>query len=159
MFSCVSEVLEIIVDLKNSAAGHDEISASLVKEISSFIVIPLTYICAKSMEQGIVPAGMKVAKIIPLFKSGDPSCFTTPISPYINFAFLEKLVYKRISSYLENQKILYEHQYGFRKKHSSYMALLQLVDQIYTARDNNEFASGTFLDLSKAFDTVNFNIL
>ena len=78
----VSEVLEIIVDLKNSTAGHDEISVSLVKEISSSILIPLTYICAKSMEQGIVPTGMKVAKIIPLFKSGYPSCFTNynPIS-------------------------------------------------------------------------------
>ena len=72
---------------------------------------------------------------------------------------LEKLVYNRMLQHLNKHNILYEHQYGFRKNHSTDMALLQLVEKVYTSFNNKEFALGIFLDLSKAFDTVDYTIL
>lgn len=157
-----AEITDIITELKNSAAGEDELSASLIKDIQSSIVKPLTSICEKSINQGIVPSGMKIAKIIPLYKSGDTSSFINyrPISVLPVFSkVLEKVIYKRMYSHLESQNIFYKHQYGFRKKHSSYMALMQLIDHVLTAKDKGEYSLGIFLDLSKAFDTVNYNIL
>ena len=55
--------------------------------------------------------------------------------------------------------ILYNHQYGFRKNHSTYMALLHLIDKVISALENNEYTCSIFLDFSKAFDTTNHNIL
>ena len=61
--------------------------------------------------------------------------------------------------HLQECNILYEHQYGLRKKYSTDMAMLELADRIHTAFNNNEYGLGIFLDLSKAFDTVNYDIL
>ena len=61
--------------------------------------------------------------------------------------------------HINTNNILHNHQYGFRKKHSAYMALLDLTDKISTALENKEYALGIFLDLSKAFDTVNYTVL
>ena len=72
---------------------------------------------------------------------------------------LEKAVYNRILKYLNKYDILFKHQFGFRKNHSTSFALLHLFDKISSAIDNKEHAIGIFLDLSKAFDTVNFNIM
>lgn len=156
------EINYIIMELKNSISGHDEICASLVKEVISSIIKPLTHIFAVSMETGIVPSDLKLAKVIPLFKSGDPGSFTNYCTISVLSCFskiLEKLVYKRILKHLNMYKILFKHQYGFRKNHSAYMALLRLVDKIHTALEKKEFACGIFLDLSKAFDAVDHDIL
>ena len=157
-----NEVQDIIDKLKPTAAGHDEIRITLVKEIKTSIVNPLTFIFSLSLETGVVPNDLKVAKVIPILKSDDPSSFTNyrPISILPCFSkILEKLVYKRILHHINLNKILYNHQYGFRKNHSAYMALIDLIDKITTALDNNSYAIGIFLDLSKAFDTVNHDIL
>ena len=72
---------------------------------------------------------------------------------------LEKLFYARISKHFIENKILYAHQFGFRKKHSTVHALFQLTNIIATAMDKRKFVIGIFLDLGKAFDTVNHSIL
>ncbi len=68
-------------------------------------------------------------------------------------------MFNRLLSYLDRLHIINPNQYGFRKNHSAYMALLDLHDKITEAWDKNEFAIGISIDLSKAFDTINHHIL
>ena len=105
---------------------------------------------------------LKIAKVLPIFKKGSKSLVSNyrPISVLscINKIF-EKLLAKRIYSFLEKQNVLYEFQYGFRTGHSTTHALIEITDRIKLAINNNELMCGIFLDLSKAFDTVNHKIL
>ena len=68
-------------------------------------------------------------------------------------------MYSRLLEFLETFKILYQHQFGFRKKHSTYMALMIVMEKIAKSLENCEFVIGVFLDFSKAFDTVNHDIV
>ena len=104
---------------------------------------------------------MKIAKVTPVFKGGDSADLSNyrPISVLPCFSkILERLMYNRLYKHLSNSKILYPKQFGFQKGHSTDHALLQLVDQIYESFERNEYTIGVFIDLSKAFDTVDHNI-
>jgi len=72
---------------------------------------------------------------------------------------LEKIIYKRIYNFLLKNNVLYKHQFGFRTGHSTTLSLIEIVDEIYKNLDDNNYAMGLFLDLQKAFDTVNHSIL
>ena len=105
---------------------------------------------------------MKIARVIPLFKSGDKSLFTNyrPISVLPVFSkFLERIVYNRLINFLNKYDILCRNQYGFRENYSTAQALIQLYDKISNALDNKRVTLGLFIDLSKAFDTVNHEVL
>ena len=144
------------------AAGHDRIPISIIKQSIQIIADPLAHIINLSITHGIVPDQMKIARVIPLFKAGDRSLFTNyrPISILPCFSkFLEKVVYNRLYNYLSKLEILCDNQFGFRKNHSTSLALIDLYEKISLALDRNEHAVGVFLDLSKAFDTVDHNIL
>jgi hypothetical protein len=122
---------------------------------------PLETIFNASLSTGIVPTSLKLAKVIPVFKKGLQNCLNNyrPISLLSIFnKILEKLVYKRLHQYLERKEILYYKQFGFRTSYSTTYALLSIVDKINEAIDHHDYACGVFLDLSKAFDTVNHNI-
>ena len=98
----------------------------------------------------------------PIYKSGAKNEFINygPISILPSFSKIyEKIISNRILSYVEKYGILAKSQFGFRKKHSTYMAMMQLYDKVSEAIDKNEFCVGIFIDLSKAFDTINHDIL
>ena len=92
-------------------------------------------------------------------KKKDPSNYR-PIS-ILNTTnkIFEKLLYKRLYKYFSKFNILYDYQYGFRQNHSTTQALIEITDYIKSSIDNKKFVSGIFLDLTKAFDTVNHTIL
>ena len=157
---------EIIVEInnleQNKSPGHDEFNAKFLK-ISHAIIAPiLCNIFNLAIKKGEYPDMLKIAKVLPIFKKGSKSLVSNyrPISVLscINKIF-EKLLAKRIYSFLEKQNILYEFQYGFRTGHSTTHALIEITDRIKLAINNNELMCGIFLDLSKAFDTVNHKIL
>ena len=144
--------------------GHDGISNKILKESINEISLPLAHIYNLSISSGVFPNNMKIAKIIPIFKSGDKSCLNNyrPISLLPAFSkLLEKIVHKRLIAFLQSNNIIYEHQYGFQPKHSTVHPLIHFVKSISDSNDlvTKDLSIGIFLDLSKAFDTVSHSIL
>ena len=161
-----SETLSIINKLKNkNSSGKDEISNKLLKSIKDEIAKPLTIIINQSLKTGVFPDALKIAKVKPLYKKGDNFCLNNyrPISllPTISKIF-ERVMFTQLYSYLNANNLLSEQQYGFRSQHSTELACVKLVDYITTEIDNIKkikTPTAIYLDLSKAFDTLNFNIL
>ena len=157
-----NEVKSLIKNLKSSSPGWDNISADIIKTMFQRFLTPLTHILNLSIIQGTFPDSMKIAKVIPLFKSGDKMKINNyrPISVLPVFSkLLERIMYNRILEFIENYDILYEHQFGFRIKHSTSLALSVLVEKITSAFNEQNYMIGVFLDFSKAFDTVDHTIL
>ena len=129
-FSRISEtdILKVCDQLKPKlSSGVDFISNKLLRHIAPIIITPLHYLINLSLESGYIPRELKIAKIIPVFKDGDCHQYTNyrPISLLSSFAkLLEKIVARQLIGFLNAQKILYQHQYGFRSNHNTSLALL-----------------------------------
>ena len=157
------EVDAIIRKIKPShSSGIDGISSNLLKFLKPALVDPLTLIINQSIKKGIFPSKLKIAKVIPIYKKSDRDSFNNyrPISllPSISKVF-ESVIYKQIYAHLEKFKILTEKQYGFRKKRSTELATLELIDNIIQDMEKGDLPICFFIDLSKAFDTLDHNIL
>ena len=164
-FSPVSEkeTLNIISKLKNKKSyGIDGISNVLLKSIANEIIKPLTLIINQSLETGIFPDAFKTSKVTPIYKKGDKTNLNNyrPISilPTISKVF-ERVIHIQLYDYFCKNNLLCEQQYGFRSKHSTELATIKLVDYLVKNMDANFIPCAIYLDLSKAFDTLNFDIL
>ena len=158
-----AEVICEIQKLKTKkSAGDDGIKPSIIKASFLSIVKPLVHIYNTSFDTGVVPDIWKIAKVIPIFKNGertDPANYR-PISLLSCFEkIMERLMASRVISFLKKHKVMYELQFGFREGHSTIHALLELLDRVYSNLDTKNSCIGVFLDLSKAFDTIDHSVL
>jgi hypothetical protein len=129
-----SEIITITNSLKNSySEGIDGIRMPIIKTSINILAVPLCYIFNSSIAKGSVPNQLKIAKVLPIYKSNDCHNFSNfrPISILPCFSkILEKVMYKRFMDFLYKFQIINHHQYGFRKNHSTFMAILELVNGI-----------------------------
>ncbi|CAB4037987.1 Hypothetical predicted protein, partial [Paramuricea clavata] len=158
-----SFILRELGSLKtNKATGLDQISAKLLKDSSSIIASGLTKIINASFVSQTFPDVWKKGKIIPFFKSNDP---TSPnnyrpitILPIVS-KIMERIVHRQVYEYLQEHDLITSEQFGFRPKLSTSIALTQLTEEILHNLDNKLVTGAVFIDLRKAFDTVDHELL
>ena len=159
----VIEITRLIDNLPNkTSSGYDNITNVIIKKLGPSIAAPLTELFNRFLSSGVFPTLMKTADAVPLFKGGNKQLMTNyhPISLLPTLSkLLEKIMYKRMYDFLAKHDILYKSQYGFRKKHSCEHAVTELVGEICKGLENNMHTISIFIDLSKAFDTIDHKIL
>ena len=138
------------------------ISNNLLKKIKIRLIELLCMLFNESLKSGTFPGIMKLANVIPLYKSGKRCVATNyrPISLLITISkILEKIIYSRTYSFLSRTEQLYCGQYGFRKYHSCEHAIQELVGNVLKGHEKKEFTIAIYLDLSKAFDMLEHHVL
>ena len=123
-----------------------------MKLAAPIIVVPLCKIINKSFSEGVFPEAIKIAKVIPTLKAGDPLDVNNyrPISLLSIFSkIIEKLVHHRLNSFSQQHRVIYESQFGFQKGKSSLHSLIEIVEQIRDCIENKKYACGIFIDLKK----------
>jgi len=158
-----TDIKEIIKSLKNSSSvGFDDISLKLIKPNADMFSIILSPLINMSIRDGYFPSNLKIAKIIPIFKKGSKSNLSNyrPISILSNLSkIFEKFLCERLTEYFQKNNLFYKNQFGFRKFHNTTQALMSVHDFVCNSLNDKKKTMGIFLDLSKAFDTVDKNIL
>ena len=159
----ITDVMSIILKFDDSkSSGPDNIPIKLLKISAPLIVPHLVIIINKSFESGIFPDALKLGKVIPIFKSGSKLDINNyrPISLLSTFSkIIEKLMHHSLYKFPENNKVIYQSQFGFQKNKSTTHSLIEIVETIRTRIENKHYGCGIFIDLKKAFDTVNHDIL
>lgn len=157
------EILDTISNLDNkNSCGPDNIPNLTLKKIRHNIVTPLTTIFNNVLSEGKFPVDFKKALVVPLYKSGDTNNISNyrPISLTSSLAkILEKLIKSRLINFIKKHKLLSTAQFGFVEGKSTSDAIAELLNNVYSAVDNSLPNVSIFLDLKKAFDTVNHKLL
>ena len=156
------EIINILKSCKDSSPGYDDIKVSPLCTALEYIAQPLSYICNLSLKEDIFPEELKIANVIPLFKKDNAMVFNNyrPVSLLCTRSkVFERIMYNRLIDFLNENKILFEYQFGFRKNNSTQLALTFLMDKLINSIENGDHVIGVYLDFSKAFDTVDHNIL
>ena len=157
------EVFNLISGLKNTkSTGKDNTSAYFLKVAAKVIAAPHAQLFNYTFLLGIFPASLKIAKIIPIYKSGDKFdvsnyrliSILSPISK-----ILEKLIHVRAINVFNKHSVLLPTQYGFRANHSTSHALTDVLASLYDNINDEKYTALLLLDLKKAFDTVNHKTL
>jgi hypothetical protein len=158
-----NEILKILQDLKpKKSAGHDRLTPELLKQIDTHIAYPISILTNKSITSGVVPEFLKLSKVIPIYKSKSRDEFANyrPISLLPTLSkILEKVIHKRLYTFLDSEKQLNDNQFGFRKKHCTTDAVTKFINDIGKSLDNKESVLAVYCDLSRAFDNINHDIL
>ena len=156
-----TQVSTLFTGLKENKASLN-VPNKLIKLASGQLSSPFTEINNESILAGKFPEIFKISKATPIFKSGSVSDLGNyrPIAVISPFSkVLERLVYDQLVSYLEKECLLFNFQFGFRKGYSTEYAILETVEKLKSAVDDQQITCGIFLDFSKAFDTINHHIL
>ena len=157
------EIIAIINSLdETKSSGPCSVPTKLLKSARNEISVPLSEICNISFEEGIFPDKNKIAKVIPSHKKGPTNDVNNyrPISLLSVFSkIMEKLMASRLTNYLELHEIIYPNQFGFRAGYSTSHSLISITETIKNTLDNKKYGCGVFIDLKKAVDTVNHEIL
>ena len=136
-----NEIITVINTLKNSAPGNDEMPASILKQCIETYIDPLTYLVNLSINQGIFPDELKIAKVLPIYKSDDKQLIQNyrPISvlPFFSKNF-EKIISNHLLNFIDTNNILYDNQFGFRKNNSTTHAIITLVERVSKALDTGK---------------------
>ena len=138
------------------------ISTNFLKQTISSFIDPLFHIFKLSFSSSVVPVQFKIAKVIPIFKSGDSSSMDNyrPISLLSSFSkILEKIVASRLTSFFESSNLLSKWQFGFRSEHSTSHPMVHFLNKITESLNVKKHTISIFCDLKKAFDTCNHDIL
>ena len=155
-----SEIDTIIGELNPNKSS--DMSPRILKLFRGKLSPVLSVLFNNCMYAGVFPDPLKIARVIPLFKNGNRNDITNyrPISllPVVSKIF-EKLMHSRLIRFLDKHNVIYEKQFGFRRRHSTIHALNTAISQILNSLDSNKVVFGIFIDFSKAFDTVKHNIL
>ena len=154
---------DVIANLYSTKSiGPYSVPINIFKIVKHHISHPLAKIINQSFLKGTLPSKLKVAKVVPVFKKGDPEIRSNyrPISLLPIFSkIFEKLVYKWLYSFVTCNKIIYPLQFGFQENHSIDHALISMTETIRRSLDNKKYGYGVFIDFQKAFDTVNHKVL
>ena len=158
-----NDVLAAIDSLNSkTSSGFDGLSTIMLKSVKYEVCDSLTLIINQSLTTGLFPEKLKIAKVIPLHKGDDKSDISNyrPISMLSSVSkVFERIIHDQLYQYFDSNKLFYHSQYGFRKQRSTELAALELVEYILTEMDKNETPINVYLDLSKAFDTLDHDIL
>jgi len=157
------EIFDIIKSFDlNKSLGPNSIPVYLLKICNDYFSKILAKLLNLSFATGIFPDLCKFAKVIPIFKKDNPLLCNNyrPISLLPIFSkIFEKIIYSRMYNFIDKNNLLYEKQFGFRSNHSTSHALISLIESIKNCLDDKKIVGGVFIDLAKAFDTVNHEIL
>ena len=158
-----NDVKKTIMSLRSKTwTEHDGISTKLLKIISPALIESFRIIIKQSLITGIYPHRLKIAKAIPIYKKRKQAIdgqLPTDIFVVIHVQALWKVVYNQLFTYFQKNRLLHNGQYGFRMNHSTELAAIELADRILKDIDNKKLSLAIYMDLSKAFDTLDHNIL
>jgi hypothetical protein len=136
-----------------SSCDLDGISIKLLKHVIFAVSVPLSHIFNLSLASGTFPSKLKTSRTVPIYKAGSPLLCDNyrPISLLSTLSkLLEKIVCRQLVAHLEDNNLIYEHQYGFQHGKSTEHNLIQLTNYLYNALNEKKYALGIFLDLKKA---------
>ena len=116
------DITTVVSSMKHSSPGWDSLPTHILKPFLANYIKPLTYLINKSFETGIFPDELKIAKIVPIFKSGDKTLVSNykPISILSFFSkIFETILYNHLIEFIEKHDLLYKFQFSFRKQFST----------------------------------------
>lgn len=161
-FVTCDEVSSVISSLPNKGSRLNAIPTFIYKALSTSISPLISQLFNSTVIEGKFPDNLKVAQVIPIHKAGSTTLLGNyrPISTLTVLSkVFEKLMRSRLMEFFDASDLLSEHQFGFRPRHETTDAILEYLDFSYRSLDNKCYLLSIFLDFSKAFDTINHEIL
>ena len=156
------EVISAVKNLSDNGKGVNIISTLVLKECNSILSVILSHVLDNCVSEGYFPTELKTGCITPIYKNGEksevnnyrPVCSLTPFSK-----IFERIIYNRMISFIESNNIFTSSQFGFRSGYSTESAIIQFIDKIHNGLSKRQHTVAIFMDLSKAFDVLDHQIL